>query len=76
MSAVDGGTSGVSAFESQSPSASPCRPTLSSPSASCHKAKTHDSIEREIKPDKSVWDSKIYCHKKYSGELSGRETML
>lgn len=36
VSAVDGGTSGVSAFESQSPSASPCRPTLSSPSASCH----------------------------------------
>lgn len=48
VSAVDGGTSGVSALESQSPSASPGRPTLSSPSASWHKAKTHNGIERTI----------------------------
>lgn len=59
VSAVDGGTSGVSALESQSPSASPCRPTLSSPSASCHKAKTHDGIEGTIRQEESVWDFKI-----------------
>lgn len=46
VSAVDGGTSGVSALESQSPSASPCRPALSSPSASCRtKQKTRHKVE-------------------------------
>lgn len=48
VSAVERGTSGVSALESpsHSPSASPCRPSLSSPSASCHDKHTrHADIQ-------------------------------
>lgn len=48
VSAVDGGTSGVSAFKSQSPSASPCRPSLSSASASCrHKQRRTTVLRRQ-----------------------------
>lgn len=51
VSAVEGGTSGVSALESPSPSpsASTGKPSLSSPSASCQGAQTHTDIQTQTK---------------------------
>lgn len=71
VSAVDRGTSGVSAFESpsHSPSASPWRPSLSSPSASCQDKDGHTDIE--ILSGRSD-DEKVSVHLTHRSEQKTR----
>lgn len=59
VSAVERGTSGVSPFASpsHSPSKSPCRPSLSSPSASCHHTHTHTQTNTSFK---NIYTSSMY----------------